>query len=92
MLHHCLNERGAELAMQMKFTGDFDKISRLTGYAAEMMHLLKFAGNFPAQDYYDLTDELVRIKLPGPIRTGSAFGIAAVIDSHNRDHPLSAEA
>lgn len=65
LLHHCLNERGAELAMQMKFTGDFDKISRLTGYAAEMMHLLKFAGNFPAQDYYDLTDELVRIKLPG---------------------------
>lgn len=62
---HCLSNRGAELAKQTQFTDDFEKISALIGSTDEMLYILKFAGNFPAQDYYDLTEELLRIRLPG---------------------------
>lgn len=62
---HCLSSRGAELARQAEFTDGFEKISELIGSADEMLYLLRFVGNFPAQDYYDLTEELLRIRLPG---------------------------
>lgn len=51
--------------MQTTFTDDFNVISRLTGTAAEMVYLLRFTGNFPAQDYYDLSDALLQIRVPG---------------------------
>ncbi|HPF65430.1 Smr/MutS family protein [Lentimicrobium sp.] len=62
---YCLNRKGAAMAMQTTFTDDFNVISRLTGTAAEMVYLLRFTGNFPAQDYYDLSDALLQIRVPG---------------------------
>lgn len=62
---HCLSSKGAESVAQATFTDDFDKISALLGTTDEMLYILKFMGNFPAQDYYDLTEELTRVKLPG---------------------------
>lgn len=62
---HCLNGKGAAMAMQTSFTDDYDTISRLTGTTAEMVYLLRFKGNFPAQDYYDLSEALLQIRVPG---------------------------
>lgn len=66
MLHkHCLSNLAHQLADELAFTGDFTKIDMLLGQTAELKSLLQFKGNFPAQDYYDLTSELIRIRLPG---------------------------
>jgi len=62
---HCLCRRGAQLAANLGFTDDFEAIDKLTGTTDEMQYLLRFVGNFPAQDYYDLSDELQRVNLPG---------------------------
>lgn len=62
---YCLSGRAKELAERTTFSNDFTQISKWLGEAEEMNYILKFMGNFPAQDYYDLTDELVRNRIPG---------------------------
>ncbi len=62
---HCLSGQAKELAESTAFSNDFTQISNRLGEAEEMNYILKFMGNFPAQDYYDLTDELLRINIPG---------------------------
>ncbi len=61
----CYSPSAKELTGKMAFSDDHGRISGLLGQAAEMKYILQFIGNFPSQDYYDLTDELVRLKLPG---------------------------
>ncbi|HOI88628.1 MAG TPA: endonuclease MutS2, partial [Lentimicrobium sp.] len=61
----CLSNRGAQLVAGMEFTGDHQEIVRRTGELSEMQYILKFAGNFPSQDYYDLTEMLLHLRLPG---------------------------
>jgi DNA mismatch repair protein MutS2 len=61
----CLSIPGKSLAESVAFSADYKTISILTGQVAEMVYIQRFIGNFPAQDYYDLSAELARIKLPG---------------------------
>ncbi len=61
----CYSPSAKELTGKMAFSDDHGRISMLLGQSAEMKYILQFIGNFPSQDYYDLTDELVRLKLPG---------------------------
>lgn len=66
MLHkHCLSDLAHQLADDLTFAGDFSTIDTLLGQTAELKYILQFKGNFPSQDYYDLTSELLRIRLPG---------------------------
>lgn len=61
----CYSPFAKQMAANVTFSHDFGKITELIGQAAEMKHILQFVGNFPSQDYYDLTEELKRVKLPG---------------------------
>jgi len=61
----CFSPYAKKLASEIKFTSDFSKISTLISEAAEMKYILQFIGNFPSQDYYDLSEELTRVRLPG---------------------------
>ena len=61
----CFSPYAKALAADIGFSNDFDRISELLGQVAEMKYVLQFIGNFPSQDYYDLTQELKRVRLPG---------------------------
>jgi len=61
----CFSPYARGLVAEMSFLTDFGKISTLLGQAAEMKYILQFIGNFPSQDYYDLSEELQRVRLPG---------------------------
>lgn len=61
----CFSSYAKALAADIAFSNDFDRISELLGQVAEMKYVLQFIGNFPSQDYYDLTPELKRVRLPG---------------------------
>jgi DNA mismatch repair protein MutS2 len=61
----CYSPYAKELTDEIRFRNDYVQISELLGQAAEMKYILQFIGNFPSQDYYDLSEELRRVKLPG---------------------------
>ncbi|KAF0197270.1 MAG: DNA mismatch repair protein MutS2 [Bacteroidetes bacterium] len=61
----CFSPYAKKLASEIAFSNDFSKISTLINEAAEMKYILQFIGNFPSQDYYDLSEELTRVRLPG---------------------------
>jgi len=66
MLHkHCLSDLAHQFADDITFIGDFAELDKLLGQTAELKYILQFKGNFPSQDYFDLTAELMRIRLPG---------------------------
>ncbi len=66
LLHqHCLMEYSHGLVEEIKFTSDFSTIRVQLNQTAEMKYLLQFISGFPQQDYYDLTSELVRIRIKG---------------------------
>lgn len=66
MLHHiCLVEYSHELVDSIKFTTDFDLLKKLLDQTMEMKHVLQFVAGFPQQDFYDLTSELIRIRVKG---------------------------
>lgn len=62
---HCLSQLAKHKADTMLFNTDYDTINTLLHQASELKYILQFNGNFPSQDYYDLTSELLRIRLPG---------------------------
>lgn len=49
----------------MSFIADFERLKELLGQVDEMKYLLQFVPGFPQQDYYDLTSELIRIRVKG---------------------------
>ena len=66
MLHeYCLSTLGRTWVAKMAFSTDASEIHRSLLQAAEMKSILQFEEHFPAQDYYDLIPELLRIRLPG---------------------------
>ncbi|MGA3012695.1 MAG: Smr/MutS family protein [Bacteroidales bacterium] len=56
---------GKHLAEQISFSDDLSEIRTLLGQTEELRQILLSQENFPSQDYYDLTDELLRIRIAG---------------------------
>lgn len=61
----CVSEMGREFTEKMRFESNFSQIERKVGQAAEFLQVLKYENPFPAQNYFNLIPELLRIKLPG---------------------------
>ncbi len=49
----------------MGFSDDLSEIRQLLGQTEELRRILLSEENFPSQDYYDLTSELLRIRIEG---------------------------
>lgn len=56
---------GKHLADQISFSDDLSEIKTLLGQTEELRQILLSQENFPSQDYYDLTGELLRIRIAG---------------------------
>ena len=61
----CLSPLGSRKVDEMKFFTSFDVIDTLTGQTAEMRHICLMEPNFPAQDYFDVTQMFRDIAIPG---------------------------
>lgn len=53
------------LVNNMGFVTDYDKLRELLLRVDQMKYVLQFVQGFPQQDYYDLSSELIRIKVKG---------------------------
>ncbi|MCP4550609.1 MAG: endonuclease MutS2 [Bacteroidetes bacterium] len=65
--NNCLCSLGESYVDKIRFNKDFDLIDKLLTQVHEFTEILQFSDNFPSQDYYDLTDELSRIRIEGTI-------------------------
>jgi len=62
---YCISDMGRQFVDKIRFTSRHDVINRLLTQAQEFMEILNLGKTFPSQDYFDLRDELSRIKTPG---------------------------
>ena len=62
---YCLSPLGRVWVMKMAFSADASEIHTFLLQTAELKTILQFEEQFPAQDYYNLIPELLRIRIPG---------------------------
>jgi len=62
---YCLSTLGRAWVMKMAFSIDEVEIRACHFQTSEMKTILQFGEPFPAQDYYDMIPELLRIRIPG---------------------------
>lgn len=61
----CLSILGENFVDKINFSSDYKEITTLLNQTEEFKNILLLEDSFPAQDYYDLSEELNRIKTPG---------------------------
>ena len=63
--NYCISEMGRRRIAEMEFVTDFDNLGRLLKETREFLTILETGMPFPSQDYLDLSEALLRIKVPG---------------------------
>ncbi len=62
---HCLSHLGARHVDQMHFTGDYDHVIRWTQQVWEFKTILSGGLTFPNANYFDMTEEIGRLRTVG---------------------------
>ncbi|RLD89331.1 MAG: endonuclease MutS2 [Bacteroidetes bacterium] len=62
---YCISDMGIQFVEKIRFTSRYDVVNRLLDQTSEFMEILSVGKPFPGQDYFDLREELSRIKTPG---------------------------
>jgi len=65
LLHDLCLGPGKHRAAEMSFSDNLSELRTLLGQTEELRLILLSEEKFPSQDYYDLTDELLRIRVGG---------------------------
>ena len=63
----CMSSLGENYVEKIRFLNNADLIERLLNQVNEFKEIISFGQGFPAQDYFDVTPELQRIKIPGTV-------------------------
>jgi DNA mismatch repair protein MutS2 len=61
----CISDMGIQFVDKIHFVSKPDVIKRLLDQVHEFVEILTIGKSFPGSDYFDLKDELFRIKTPG---------------------------
>ncbi|PLW95796.1 MAG: endonuclease MutS2, partial [Marinilabiliales bacterium] len=61
----CISDMGIQFVDKIRFVSKPDLINRLLDQVSEFVEILTIGKSFPGSDYFDLKDELFRIKTPG---------------------------
>ncbi|MCQ2237715.1 MAG: Smr/MutS family protein [Bacteroidaceae bacterium] len=61
----CLSQLGKEKVQSMEFSSDFERINKLLLETSEFVRIQREEEDFPSQYFFDLRDELKRIRLEG---------------------------
>jgi DNA mismatch repair protein MutS2 len=56
---------GRQLAEEIGFSAELSEVSIRLGQTEELRQIIISEENFPSQDYYDMTEELIRIRIEG---------------------------
>ena len=67
VIDNCTNPLAVRMAGEMSFLTDYDKIVRELQQTEEFRQILLMENSFPMNDFYDLSDELTRLRLPGTV-------------------------
>ncbi len=59
----CTNPMAARMAGEMRFSADYDRVMRELWQTEEFRQILILENSFPQQDFYDLTEELNRLRV-----------------------------
>ena len=62
---YCISDMGIQFVDKIRFASKADVINKLLDQVNEFVEILTIGESFPGQDYFDLRDELSRIKTPG---------------------------
>ncbi|PLW99825.1 MAG: endonuclease MutS2 [Marinilabiliales bacterium] len=71
----CISDAGIEAARKMKAAFTYDKVVHQLQITEEYRNILLLSEPIPAQNYFDLTDELTEIKLPGTFLETEELGL-----------------
>ncbi len=72
----CMSPLGEKYVETIRFLKQADQIEKLLNQVNEFKEILSFAEAFPSQDYFDVTYELRRIRIPGTmIEMASLFDL-----------------
>ena len=61
----CISNSAKYLVDKIKFNRSKDAIERELGLVEEFLNMILSNKQYPTEDYFDMTEELVRIKIPG---------------------------
>ena len=61
----CVSSLGIEYVENTRFTNSLNTLNELLGETEEFRQILLFDNPFPSQDYYDLKEEIHRIRVDG---------------------------
>ncbi len=61
----CISNSAKYLVDKIKFNRSKEAIERELGLVEEFLNMILSNKQFPTEDYFDMTEELVRIKIPG---------------------------
>jgi DNA mismatch repair protein MutS2 len=61
----CLSPSGEAYVDRIRFISNYDLLVKLLSQTEEFRQLISMPGNFPSNDYFDLTPELTRIAIEG---------------------------
>ena len=63
LVAECTNPLAVRMVGEMKFSSNYDRVVRELQQTEEFRQILVLDNSFPSQDFFDLTDELVRLRV-----------------------------
>lgn len=63
----CTNPLAVQMVQEMRFSNNYDRVVRELQQTEEFRQILVLENSFPTQDFLDLTNELIRLKVAGSI-------------------------
>ena len=69
----CTNPLAVRMVGEMKFSSNYDRVVRELQQTEEFRQILVLDNSFPSQDFFDLTDELVRLRVGNTVIEQSAL-------------------
>lgn len=82
---YCISPMGKDYVDKIRFTSNRDVIIKLLEQVSEFKNIMISGETFPSQDYFDLRQELARLKTPGTsIEPGALFDLTTSLNVVSR--------
>ena len=67
LVAECTNPLAVRMVGEMSFSSNYDRVARELQQTEEFRQILVLENTFPSQDFFDLTDELVRLRVDNTV-------------------------
>jgi DNA mismatch repair protein MutS2 len=69
----CISTLGRSFVAKMRFTDKYDQVVKMVNQTAEMREILAFDSPFPSQNYFDVENQLNKLRLEGAFLNEEEF-------------------